>query len=350
MKRALVVAALVGASPIALSTAAEAQLATGQLFNILTPAAGNVQFFGQGTANFNQSLGTTNNFNVGSQTNFGVNASASSTEDYTANGSAALDLAGTSRIQQTIGTAASAFNTATVTEAAATAANSIATETANASSWGAEWSATATYQVDGSETPRTVSQAEWNAGWEAQYNNAYNTAYSNVVSNSSVTSTTQDGGASQTGTISAAFTTTEVGYGGQAMSATLASAAAQAKYGSSWQAGYDYGSGEFTTQADWQAAYDAEYNAAYTQAQSAAAGTSSRLSVSDVKVAGIGVIADINSQDSSTFTATADKAAAHQNGNGNANASAGGNLSTSSYATQANSTTASAFMQAFGTP
>ena len=65
-------------------------------------------------------------------------------------------------------------------------------------------------------------------------------------------------------------------------------------------------------------------------------------------VTGIGVIADVNASSESTFKASStllDGAA--RDGNGNGNASSGANLATSSYANQSNSSTASAFMQAF---
>lgn len=344
MKKAIILAAVLGIAPAAFSPA-RAQTAGAQLFNILTPAAGNVQFSGEGTATFNQSLGTNNNFNVGSSTNLGVNASASSTQDYTATGNAALDLSGSSRLQQTIGTASQAFNTSVVTEAAATAANSIASEAANTSTWGVEYNAEWDYGNGAGNT----TEAQWQAGWESEYKNAYSTAYSNVVSNSSVTSSNTEGGASQSGTISANFQTTEVGGGTQSIQRAMAAQEAEATYGSSWEAGYEYSNGEtYETQADWQAAYDASYSAAYSNSAANAAAATSRISESVVNVTGIGVIADVIAADSSTFEANATKDAAHEAGNGNANASSGANLATSSFATQSNATTANAFMQAFG--
>ena len=64
---------------------------------------------------------------------------------------------------------------------------------------------------------------------------------------------------------------------------------------------------------------------------------------------GIGSIADINSAATSTFEASSDLLAGAERADsiGNGNASAGANLGTSSFASQANNTTASAFMQAF---
>ena len=129
MKRPILLAALLAASSAVVPAAKAEETHTGQMlrmFDISTPSAGVVNFRGTGTANFNQSIGTNNNFNVGSSTNLGVNASASSTEDYTATGDASLALAGTSRLQQTIGTATSAFNVATANESSSTAAHTSA--------------------------------------------------------------------------------------------------------------------------------------------------------------------------------------------------------------------------------
>ena len=136
MKRPLLLAAVLAAAPLMAGTAKAEPL---QMFNIVTPSAGVVNFSGTGTANFNQSLGTTNNVNLGSSTNVGVNASASSTSDYTSSGFAKLDLDGSSRLQQTIGTAAQAFNTNTAAEAASRSATTSAFEKANKSSYGVEW-------------------------------------------------------------------------------------------------------------------------------------------------------------------------------------------------------------------
>ena len=110
MKRPLLVAAVLAAAPLMTGTAKADPV---QMFNIVTPSAGVVNFSGTGTANFNNSLGTNNSVNLGSSQNVGVNASASSTSDFTASGSAQLDLDDTSRLQQTIGTATTAFNTNT---------------------------------------------------------------------------------------------------------------------------------------------------------------------------------------------------------------------------------------------
>ena len=95
---------------------------------------------------------------------------------------------------------------------------------------------------------------------------------------------------------------------------------------------------------DWEQAYQSEFATAYSTASAAI----ERKSVSEVQVAGIGVIADVNAASTSNFTATSSLIPdATRDGNGNGNASAGSSLATSSYANQSNSTTANAFMQAF---
>ena len=62
MKRPLLLAALVASTGL-VGAAAKAEPL--QMFNIQTPGAGMINFSGTGTANFNQSLGTSNSFNVG---------------------------------------------------------------------------------------------------------------------------------------------------------------------------------------------------------------------------------------------------------------------------------------------
>ncbi len=143
MKRPLLLAAVLAAAPLMAGTAKADPL---QMFNIVTPAAGVVNFSGTGTANFNQSLGTSNNVNLNSNTVVGVNASASSTSDYTSSGFAQLDLDGSSRLQQTIGTATQAFNTNTAAEASARSAHTTAFERANSSKYGVEY--TSSYDAE----------------------------------------------------------------------------------------------------------------------------------------------------------------------------------------------------------
>ena len=234
MKRPLLLAAVLAAAPLMAGTAKATPL---EMFNIVTPSAGVVNFTGTGTAQFNNSLGTTNNVNLGSNTNVGVSASASSTSDYTSSGYAQLDLDGSSRLQQTIGTATQAFNTVTASEAASRSASTAAFEAANSSKYGVEytssydveyareagWEVNSGYQAeldnDGDATAKYTrtyngevqyqseasfsveSKRSWEAGWENTYNQAYTNAYETSVS----TATSSASGSTGEGVIIANF-------------------------------------------------------------------------------------------------------------------------------------------------
>ena len=404
MKRPLLLAALLAASSAVVPAASAEETHTGQMlrmFDISTPSAGVVNFRGTGTANFNQSIGTNNNFNVGSSTNLGVNASASSTEDYTATGDAHLALAGTSRLQQTIGTATSAFNVATANESSSTAAHTSAFEVANSSSYGSSFTSDysdslkteggwelraadhanaangAGWYSDAADTAAgetgflavgagqdsdtiwtTYANESWDAGWQAKYDETYKTSFESAVSASSTQSVNTD----SSGIISGVFSTVDYGASTQEVSSSQtdemssnADTAASAHITKTAD-GDDYTyaivdggnySGQTMTQEQMATAYDKEFTKSFNTAFSAAAGLM-RSSDSTVTVTGIGVIADVNASDASTFKASStllDGAA--RDGNGNGQASSGANLATSSYANQSNSSTASAFMQAF---
>ena len=397
MKRPLLLAALLATSGLVGGTAKAEPL---QMFNINTPSAGVVNFSGTGTANFNQSLGTNNNFNVGSSTNLGVNASASSTEDYTSTGSASLDLAGTSRLQQTIGTATSAFNAATAATSSAMAAHVSASNVANATSTGESWSSTwdenyrssngwelkrttdagavdagitadGYYRVDDNGDILTgssnfVAEGDWNSysetawqsEWQTTYDEAYSSSYASAVASSNQAVEQTD----RQGVITGKFNTTDTGSSTAAMEALAssleASSAASATTNSGVNKTVDSTTGIATysaavnsdtrTSAQLEADYEQAYQAEFATAFSTASAAIERKSVSEVEVAGIGVIADVNAAASSNFTAKSNLIdGAERDGNGNGNASAGSSLATSSYANQSNSTTANAFMQAF---
>lgn len=116
MKNLLLAAAL-------LTTAAAPALANPvHLFSINTTNPRSIDFKGTGTANFNNSTGTQNNFNVGSSTNLGVNGSINATRDYGGTSDGTLQLAGTSVMQQTIGTSGNAANVQAASQAAGLAA------------------------------------------------------------------------------------------------------------------------------------------------------------------------------------------------------------------------------------
>jgi hypothetical protein len=416
MKRPILLAALLAASSAMVQPAQAQEEHTGsmlRMFDISTPSAGKVNFIGTGTANFNQSIGTNNNFNVGSSTALGVNASASSTEDYTAEGNADLQLAGTSRLQQTIGTATSAFNVATANESSSTAAHTSAFEVANSqyehgSAWTEDyssnlqteggWEFRAANHQDASQgegwytdsaaagetsfiasTNATqaddwedFSRGDWKSGWDSIYNETYSESYESAVSASSTEAVNTD----QSGIISGIFSTVDYGSAtsevtasdttGMQTAATEA-AASHIVYDSSAAEGEQYSiatetqdvngvatevevgnyANQTMTQEEMEAAYDREYTKSFNAQFSSAAGLM-RSSDSTVTVTGLGVIADVNASENSSFKASAKLLdGAERDGNGNGNASSGANLATSSYANQSNSSTASAFMQAF---
>ena len=390
MKRPLLVAAVLAAAPLFATTSAKAQLS--EMFNIVAPTAGVMTFSGTGTAQFNQNLGTNNSVNLGSSTNLGVNASASSTADYNSDGYAQLDLADTSRIQHTIGTATTAFNTSTAAESSSRAASVAAMEYANSSSYGHEWSSEwdasyaaeqgwgyktedeaelevgagssagyykldaagkATSSAEGSyETTadwQASSKSAWQVGWDHEYSTTFTDAYETAVSSATSNAGTTGG----TGIISATFNTTEVGSGSTSSSGKQAQFRADAELAAAAAVGVEseYSDYDSTTSssANWQADYDAAYSAAYSNAVAAANAVGSRESDSTVEVTGLGSIVDINSRDTSNFVAESNviDGGTRVDNIGNGNASAGASLTSSSYANQSNGTTASGFIQAF---
>ena len=296
-------------------------------FSVTAGTAGAILFQGDGTAQFNNSVGTNNSFQVGSSTNLGVNASASSTAEYGVNAGATLDMGAASTMKQVIGTSGTnAAKTST-----ATAAHEVARSAMSSTEIGVEW--------DRNTNGRWSSEGAWKVDYDREYNSAYSNAYSNIKSNETSTG--------QSGTISGVFKTKETGSattgGSMADWSASASAAAERKYGSS----YDSSSSNysFSSEGAWQAAYDAEYNRAYA---GAAAGAQ-RTSESEVTVNGIGSDAAITAAESSKFDVQiAQNSGMSFGSTATANGSSGASLATSSFANQSNSSTASGFMQAFG--
>ena len=366
------------------------------LINAVTP--GVVSFSGEGTAQFNNSSSTANAFSVGSSTNFGVNAAASSTNDYMVDSNALLQLSGTSQLQQTIGTSSSAANTMAAAEAASTAATTIATKNTQ-SEFGQTWSdyvakeggtqsgTSATFTgADASEKYKT--QAAYEAAKKDFYNEQVNTAYSNVATSATQSSSQ---GASGQGIIRGEFITTnsnktDIGATAGSSSANTASAVSTANeaFGSSFEeysnkfasfAGSDgkiststevaaakaagvvwdestNNSGNKLSNTDWSSKRQEKIDSLYAALQlaSASQGSVNTDSQATVTVTGVGSIATLNSSDQSAFNV--DVATRLRNSipetNGTANGSAGGNLATSSFANQSNTLSASAFIQAFG--
>lgn len=389
MKRRLsfLVAALAAAATT--TAPAHAQADPGKMFLINAVTPGVVSFSGEGTAQFNNSSSTANAFSVGSSTNFGVNASASSTNDYMVDSNALLQLAGTSQLQQTIGTSSSAANTMAAAEAAASSASTIATSQAD-TKFGQTW---ADYQQiknssskpDGFTSESITTEAAYNASKEAFTKEATSAAYA-LVTETATQSSSQ--GASGNGIISGEFVTSnksrsDIGATAAivAENTTKATADSNDKFGTTYSdytakfASYDKdnngvlssvegasakadgvawneGSGAKLDNTTWSSNKSAYMNSTFNSLANEAksAGSAENESNATVTVTGVGSIATINASGDSAFNV--DIASRIRNqimaNNGTANGGAGGNLATSSFANQSNTQTASAFMQAFG--
>jgi len=134
MRRSILVAAALAAG-----TFASLPSKANDMFNITAPSAGTINFSGNGTASFNQSIGSNNSFQVGSSTNLGVNASTSSTPEYGVNSKAQLDMAGTSVIQQVIGTSGTFKKAEAEGSSAYSAASSYAVDAMTRAGWGSSY-------------------------------------------------------------------------------------------------------------------------------------------------------------------------------------------------------------------
>ena len=352
---------------------------------------GTIDFTGSGTAQFNNSIGTNNSFQVGSSTNLGVNASASSTPEYGVDGQARLDLAGTTTMKQVIGTSGNAQNQTSTATAASTVAHDVSTKRAHSkaaeaqadfdANYGATYSAYVDREVSAGRANRNgttgavswsgsaqyTREADYTAARKSSYSTKFDSEYAANYSNeftkslSDINST----GTSKTdsGTIKGTFKTIETGAaqsaGSQSDWSTGASSSAKTyadrEYGLSYEAGRTYSSGganvTYATEGEWSAARERGYNSEYSRSYAVAAAGASRSSDSSVEVNGIGSDANIAAASTSTFDVEikgTDNSSLDFGSTATANGSAGANLSTSSFANQAQSSTASGFMQAFG--
>lgn len=393
------------AAVLAASAAAPAlaQQDPGKMFLINAVTPGVVSFSGEGTAQFNNSSSTSNAFSVGSSTNFGVNAAASSTNDYMVDSNALLQLSGTSQLQQTIGTSSSAANTMAAAEAASMAADSIANRTTTAEfgqSWddyiginGGTFSGSAPASISGGNVGGTytgefTTKQAYEAAKKDFFNEQMTEAYSNVTTASTESSSQ---GASGQGIIRGEFITTnsnstDIGASASSASANSVSAVETAnetfgsthnEYSSTF-ASFAGSNGVIDTSTEvaaakaaglvwnetgnnagtqldateWATTRQEAIDSKFAELQLAAAskGSVDTDSQATVTVTGVGSIATINSSDQSAFNV--DVATRLRNSipetNGTANGSAGGNLATSSFANQSNTLAASAFIQAFG--
>ena len=354
---------------------------TQRMFIINATTPGGLTFSGAGTATFNNAVGTSNQFNVGSNTSIGVNASVSATQEFDGLSLGVMQMGAGSSMMQTNGTSSSAA----ATQAASSAANTVATETAMRESHSTGWeSATTATNLSSTETGSYGSYNreggwEWTADYDSSwgdldasvqasygtsgqtayeteqsnfnefknayttsynqnYNSSYSSAYNNVITNSSSTANES----SATGIIKGDFQSTEdsvttIGQEGQ-LGAIVSSALAAAN-----------STNDTTGGASWTAAFNAAYEAGYQQS----VGQTSTVSDSSVAIEGLGAIASVNADEASSFTVNLDRLEAFKstgtqdNSSATANGSATATLSTNSFATQNNQRTASAFMQAF---
>ena len=404
MKRITFLVAAMAATATAPALAQQAP-DPGRMFLINAVTPGVVSFSGEGTAQFNNSSSTNNAFSVGSSSNFGVNASVSSTNDYLVDASALLKLAGTSQLQQTIGTSSSAANTQAASEASAKAASSIADQRTQ-SEFGQNWADfqarqgnPTTVATAGIENPNggmaIKTEAAYNAAKQEYNQKQVQEAYS-AVTNAATSSSSS--GASGQGIIEGNFLTTNTSRSqigataaGSAGNTQAATQKADEVFGTTYAdyksnfLSYAGSDGKLTTSGEFAAAKAAglqytldssgagvmlaetktgnetttwaskkqeKIDSVFSELQNAAASSGSAESKSEavVQVKGVGSIATLNASGDSAFNV--DVATRLRNSipdtNGTANGSAGGNLATSSFANQSNTQAASAFMQAFG--
>jgi hypothetical protein len=330
-KKLLSAALLTSLAATGIGTSVRAD-ATSNNFTISASSPGTLSFTGSGTAQFNNSLGTNNSFQVGSATSLGVNASSSSTPEYGVTSMALLNLGTDTQLKQTIGTSgASTSHTNTATRAHDVARSSMVER-----GWDVEYSADRTY----SNGKQYSSQADYEVDYNAEYNSSYQNAYSNI--RSSETSSGQDG------TISGSFRTVEnsrAGAGGNSGDwESTASAAVNVEYGADYQ--NRSGSYSAMSEVEWKAARESAYNREYASASA----SNNRFSDSQVTVQGIGSDATIAADADSSFQTqiTSNTGLGDAGSTATAQGAAGASLSTVSLANQSQSQTASAFIQAFG--
>jgi hypothetical protein len=365
MKKAILVAASLFTAAVA-ATTGEAVKADPQ-FVLTQNSAGNLLFQGIGTAQYNNSIGTNNSFQVGSSTNLGVNASTSSTPEYAVQSHAKLDLADTTKLIQVIGTSGAANQTSQETSSKLDWAKERADEDVATweSSHGSTYNDYLTYWYDSS--PYYDNQTQW----EDARSEVRRTSMSENYVESSSSSSSSSASSDLTGVISGSFTTTE---SGTAAAGTMSDWTAEAsekaddemraQYNVDWNTflANDVNSEGFalntfvdnelqTAEEQYRAARSSGWTAAYNEAYTDVLTSNERESVSDVVVTGIGSDALVTSRDTSTFdvdiiSVLTDLGDAESTAT--ANGAAGANLSTSSFANQSMASTASAFMQAFG--
>ena len=380
----------------------------GKMFMINAVTPGVVSFSGEGTAQFNNASTTANAFSVGSSSNFGVNASASSTLDYMVDANALLQLAGTSQLQQTIGTSSSAANTQAASASAMQAATTVA-DRETTESFGSTFSdyvareggSNATITAAGGATGVIdavadtnyegdyTSQAQYDAAKDKFRNDKVSENFSNTVQSANQSASQ---GENADGKISGVFESTsysrsDIGATASAIQSYTETAKneADSKFGTDFAgtgagtyasnfedvcgadgcttdnekinanaAGimFDAGSGAQVSQDQWSAAKEEAMTSTVNDMtnQASSNGSSESENNATVNVTGVGTISTLNASEDSAFNVDVATRVRTQlmSTNGTANGSAGGNLATSSFANQSLSQSASAFIQAFG--
>jgi hypothetical protein len=378
----------------------------GKMFMINAVTPGVVSFSGEGTATFNNSSSTSNAFSVGSNTSFGVNASAASTNDYMVDANALLQLSGESQLKQVLGTSSSAANLSEVATSALAAAESAATKQAD-TEFGGTFS---DYVAKNGGSQTEINSAATAGGLvldsgssfngaittESAWEQAKNGKISELTSENYATTNSQAtqsaaNEASGSGIISGTFYTANNSSSSIGASAGVidnitneSAERADTEYGDSYSdyvstferiAGGAVGVAKIDTDVERSLAaaaglkYDSNTGSGFSSDtwstekssfmssetaslvnEANSNGTASNDSTAEVTVTGVGSNAELNAADSSAFNvdiATRVRTALPET-NGTANGAAGGNLSTASFANQSNTQSASAFMQAFG--
>jgi len=330
------------------------------IINSVTPGA--LTFSGTGTANFNNSVGTSNQFNVGSNTNLGVSASVSATKEFDGQALANFAVTDGTSLMQANGTASQAANQVAVMEQASSSARTIA----NSSEWGSSFDQSRSY---GGRAAGQTTETQWKAGWESTYKTAYETASrsSNSVANTSDSS----------GIISGSFITRENANSKLSQSSSIADVVTAASSYADSEVSRTFGTSNSTTassttsqptwwrksSSEWESARSSqdtvnqEYNTQkaaareelFSKGAQAAAASVATVSDSQVKVTGLGAIATVNTANTTNFKVDLDRltGVTQVESTATANGSANSSLGTTSFATQTNQRTASAFMQAF---
>jgi hypothetical protein len=395
------------AAVVAATAASPALANPGKMFLINAVTPGVVSFSGEGTAQFNNSSATANNFTVGSNTNFGVNGSVSSTADYLVDSFANLGLTNNSNLQQSLGTSASAANVSTAAASALETASTSASKQSNAAfgstfeAYESMVSAIAAAGVGGNPgnggtnpnfegfvAAAGLDATAWSEAKGNYEEGIKNEIMSSLVNTSTSSSSTNSSTAQEAaGIIKGSFLTENTSsskiaatageiaeFGNTALEASQTAlggtfAAYQSKFSEFDQnndlqlagaeltaaeaAGFEVNnSGEGFTESEYSNALSEKTEKTFQSLTNAAGsgGEAYNKSIADVSVTGVGSIASLNAADSSVFNTnieTRNRSTLFDN-NGTANGSAGGSLSTASFANQSNSQSASAFMQAFG--